>query len=82
MIRKKFDELYPGEETEADRWERLGQTAKLAGIDTDARSLGSTNELTSEEAVRVRKRLDGVSTAAELEALIARIARGEVPDGQ
>ena len=79
MIRKKFEELYPGEETDADRWERLGQTAKLAGIDTGVTSLGSTSELTSEQAVRVRKALDRVSTAAELEALIA---SGEVRDGE
>jgi phage recombination protein Bet len=83
MIRKKFTELYPlpegASESDQDRWERLGQTAKLAGIDTDVTSLGSTTELTSEQAVRVRKALDKVSTAAQLEALIA---NGEVPGGE
>jgi hypothetical protein len=68
MIRKKFTELYPGEETDTERLERLAQTQILARREE---SLGSTNELTSEQAVRVRKALDKVSTAAELETLIA-----------
>jgi hypothetical protein len=79
MIRKRFTELYPGEESEQDRWERLAQTARLAGIDATVTSLGSTSELTGEQAVRVRKALDKVSSAAELEALIA---SGEVPSGE
>ena len=32
MIRKRFAELYPGEESPADREQRLEQTAALAGI--------------------------------------------------
>lgn len=78
MIRKKFEELYPGEESPADREQRLEQTAFLARLPNFGHGarVGSTNELTSEQAARVRKALDMVSTAAELEALIA---SGEVP---
>jgi hypothetical protein len=68
LIRKKFTELYPGEETPADRDQRLEQTAQLAKLDGP---LGTTNDLTAEQAARVRLALDKVKTAAELEALLA-----------
>jgi hypothetical protein len=75
LIRKKFTELYPGEETPADREQRLEQTAQLAGCVM----LATTNDLTAEQAARVRLALDKVKAAAELEALLA---DGTVPGGQ
>jgi hypothetical protein len=78
MIRKRFAELYPGEETPGGRAQRLIQTALLAGleIDTLGTTIGSTKELTSEQATRVLDALKKVNSAKALEVLIG---SGEVP---
>jgi phage recombination protein Bet len=78
MIRKKFAALYPGEEAPFDRAQRLIQTAQLAGreMDTLGTTIGSTKDLSADEAARVLMALGKVATAAELEALLA---EGTVP---
>jgi hypothetical protein len=72
MIRNRFRELYPGEESPGDRAQRLIQTAQLAGleIDTIGTTIGSTKELTSEQAARVLDALKKVTSAKALEVLI------------
>jgi hypothetical protein len=72
MIRKKFAELYPGEETDEERYRRLARTAALAGADY----LGTTKELSADEAARVLVALGRCKAAADLEALLK---DGEVP---
>jgi hypothetical protein len=79
MIRKKFAELYPGEESPADREQRLEQTAQLAGRPNfGPGSLGSTKDLTSDEATRVLDALKRVGSAKALEVLLG---SGEVNSG-
>lgn len=75
MIRKKFADLYPGEETPDERGQRLEQTSVLAAR---GGRLGSTKDLTADEAARVLVALGKCKTAAELEALLS---AGEVPSG-
>lgn len=54
MIRKKFTELYPGEEAPDDRLARLADTARLARPGIPGTGwLTSTKELTPDEAARV-----------------------------
>jgi phage recombination protein Bet len=76
MIRKKFADLYPGEETPEERLQRLGETTALA---ERAQLIGSTKDLTADEAARVIRKLGDVKTA---EALAALLKDGEVPSGE
>jgi len=80
MIRKKFGELYPGEETPDERLVRLADTARLARPEVPATGwLTSTKELSADEAARVLVALGKCKTAADLEALLK---TGEVPREQ
>jgi hypothetical protein len=68
IIRSHFDRLGY---TDGDRGARLGITAQLAGLP----DLGSTKELTQEQAARV---IDDLKSCKDIDALDALIHDGEV----
>lgn len=83
LIRKAFERLTgvkENDETPDQRKERLRQTSRLARVPYPG--IGSTNELTSEQARDVREMLARCETAADLEALLDSGALADDPRGE
>ena len=79
IIRKHFERLYPGEETPEERRVRLDETRQLAGRRDP---IGSTNELTADEAAIVIRALDKCTDAKALAALLSTGEADGTRDGE
>lgn len=75
-VRAHFTRLYPGDETPDERTQRLAETTALAGRED---LIGSTNDLTADEAATVIRALDRCPDADALRALLD---AGAVRDGE
>lgn len=74
LIRAAFARVYPGEETPAERLQRLAETTALAGRQD---LIGGTADLTPDEAARVIRALDKCRDADALKAVLETGEAGE-----